>query len=153
MKIKTNYVWILIAVAIVASIIIFSPKDGTTPVDQMITTDQVLDTTPVATASSSIKTAPVVTLSYEHALAQYVDKRIQFDSRCQATPSQVTYKNGTSIMLDNRASVARTIKIGNLVVIPAYGFKIIQISSATLPATWLVDCGSSQNVATLVVQK
>ena len=151
MKIKANYIWILIAVAVVASIIIFSPKDEVAPVDQMTTTDQTLDT-PVAT-TTTVKTAPVTTLSYEHALTQYIDKRIQFDSRCQATPSQVTYKNGTSIMLDNRASVARTIKIGSLVSIPAYGFKIIQISSDTLPATWLVDCGTSQNVATVIVQK
>ena len=152
MNTKTKYIWVVLAVGIVASIIIFSPKDSVAPVDQMTTTDQTTTDTGVATATP-VKTAPAHVLTYDQALATYKDNRIQFDTNCQATPSQVTYKNGTSVMLDNRAPVARVIKFGNSVTIPAYGFKVVQASSATLPVTWLVDCGPSQNVATVVVQK
>jgi len=56
-------------------------------------------------------------------------------------------------MIDNRAPVARTVKVGSTFPIKAYGFKIVNLSSATLPATWYVDCDSSQNVATILIQK
>ena len=96
---------------------------------------------------------PVVTLSYTNAIKQYEGKRIQLDKTCQAIPNNVTYKNGTSIMIDNRAPVARTVKLGSTFSVKAYGFKIVKLSSATLPATWLMDCDSSQNVATVLIQK
>ncbi len=99
-------------------------------------------------------TAPVVTLSYQEALAQYADARIQIDSTCQVSPNNVTYKDGTSIMLDNRSSVSRTIGgLGSTFSIKAYGFKIVKLSSNTLPATLLMNCDGSQNVATILIQK
>ena len=96
---------------------------------------------------------PVGPLSYQDAVVIYKDTRIQFDANCKATPNNVTFKNGTDIMIDNRAPVARTIKIDTNYTVGAYGFKIIKLSSATLPVTWLLDCDKSQNVATILLQK
>jgi hypothetical protein len=95
----------------------------------------------------------VVPLTYGGALTIYKDYRIQFDAGCKATPSNVTYKNGTDIMLDNRAPVSRRISIGSVYGLEAYGFKIIKLTSSTLPKTFLVDCDTSQNVATILVQR
>lgn len=97
-------------------------------------------------------TTPVATLSYQQALVKYKDARIQLDNTCQASPDKMTFKNGTSIMIDNRAPVARTVKVGSTFSIKAYGFKIVKLSSDTIPTTWLVDCDGSQNVSTILIQ-
>jgi len=92
-------------------------------------------------------------ISYADALLKYENARIQLNSDCQAIPNNMTFKNGTSIMIDNRASFAVAVRAGSVFSIKAYGFKILKLSSKTLPATWLVDCGASQNVATILIQK
>lgn len=106
----------------------------------------------VGEESASVKT-PVKTLKYADALVLYKDKRIQLDANCIATPNNPTFKNNTKIMVDNRSAVSRTVKLGGVMTIPAWGFKIVTLSANVLPATWLLDCGSSQNVATVLIQK
>ena len=106
------------------------------------------------TSTGSVHTTKNATsLSYEEALLKYKDTRIQFDSLCRAIPNAVTYKNNTSIMLDNRAPVARVVEIDSAYTVKAYGFKIIKLSSTALPTTWLIDCDKSENVATILLQK
>lgn len=96
---------------------------------------------------------PAKPITYAQALQIYKDVRIQLNQDCQATPNNVTHKNNTYIMIDNRADKARIVKVGSSFSVPAYGFQIVKLSSASLPATWYVDCGSSQNVATILIQK
>jgi hypothetical protein len=110
-------------------------------------------TLPRTTASTDVVVAPVLT--YDEALAQYADKRIQFDRVCQATPNVSTYKTATRIMLDNRAPESRTISIGTLraVTIPAWGFTTLELTAKKLPETLDVDCNESENVATIIVQQ
>src|SRR6266404_675593 len=91
-------------------------------------------------------------LDYAGALIVYKNARLQLNEDCQASPSAMTFKNNSYMMVDNRASVARTVKIGSTFTVPAYGFRILKLSSAQLPITWYVDCGTSQNVATVLVQ-
>lgn len=106
------------------------------------------------TSAGSVNTgSSQASISYANALVKYKDARIQFDGVCQASPNNMTFKNGTSIMVDNRAPVDRAVKVGSIFNIKAYGFKIIKLSSTTLPATLLVDCDKSQNVATILLQK
>ena len=93
-------------------------------------------------------------LSYKDALIKYADKRIQFDQACQAVPNNVTYKDNTGIMLDNRSPQARTIKIGTNYTVKGYGFKIVFLPDVYLKAkTILVNCDKSKNVATILVQE
>ena len=96
---------------------------------------------------------PAASISYTQALTKYKDARIQLDMDCRANPNNATYKNNSSIMIDNRSDKVRTIKVGTTFSIKAYGFKIVNLSSATLPTTWYVDCDGSQNVATILIQK
>lgn len=106
------------------------------------------------TTTGSVNTgASVPSLSYANALIQYKDRRIQLDLSCQASPNNVTYKDGTSIMLDNRSPSTRTVKLGSTYSIKPWGFKIVKLDSATVPATWYMDCDGSQNVATVLIQK
>ncbi len=110
--------------------------------------ESTLDTTGTPTT-----TAPV-TISYANALTQYKDRRIQLDTVCQAHPNTITYKDNTGIMIDNRSSKTRTVKIGTTFTIKPYGFKIFVLPNiTTAPRTILVDCDTSQNVATILVQE
>lgn len=117
---------------------------------------------------SPIESTPVkkitkkVSVGYEDALYVYNGKIIQLSSEnisksgpsCQATPINVTYKNGTEIMIDNRTDTNRKVKLGGSTYsVSAYGFKIVKLSSKVLPATWLVDCDSQENIATILIQK
>jgi len=102
--------------------------------------------------STSNPSVPL-TYTYAEALVKYKDTRIQLDQNCQATPNVMTFKNNTTIMIDNRSSMARTVKVDSIYSIKGYDFKIVKLSSATLPFTWYVDCDKSQNVATILIQK
>ena len=104
-------------------------------------------------STGSVNTGAAASIAYTEALVKYKDARIQLEKNCQASPDKGTFKNGTNIMIDNRAPVSRTVKVGSTFTIKAYGFKIVNLSSATLPATWYVDCDTSQNVATILIQK
>lgn len=97
--------------------------------------------------------APVSSISYQDALVKYKNARLQLDKDCQASSYSMTFKNGSSVMVDNRASVARMVKVGSTFSVKAYGFKIIKLYSEKLPATWYVDCDKSQNVSTILLQK
>lgn len=128
-------------------------------------------TTQVATSSVPAVKAPATTttkapvtvgdkpvsLSYQNALEFYKEgKRLQItgsDTFCQVTPNNVMYKNGTSIMIDNRSPLSHTIKIGTTYTIEGYGFRIIKLSSTSLPATLVMDCDKQQNIAKILLQK
>ena len=104
-------------------------------------------------SAGSVNEKRTVSLSYATALATYKDARLQLDRTCQASPNLLTFKNGSLLMLDNRSPFDRTVKVGSVYNIKAWRFKIVRLSSAALPATWLVDCDKSQNVATVLIQK
>ena len=102
---------------------------------------------------TNVKAPTAATMSYANALAQYKDARIQLDEECRATPTYATFKNNASIMIDNRSAVPRTVRLGSVFNMKAWDFKIVKLSSTTLPATWYMDCGTSQNVASILIQK
>lgn len=96
----------------------------------------------------------VVPANYDEALKQYGSRRIQFDMYCQAQPASSTYKDGTYLMLDNRSGDARIVTVNKIQYrLAGYGWKIITLKSKTLPATWLLDCGSAISVGTILIQK
>lgn len=100
--------------------------------------------------------APVVGMpkSYGDALALYQDKRFQFDMYCQANPRSIAISAGSSVMIDNRSGDTRTFAVGGVYfTLPGYGWKIVTPTAKTLPANVYIDCGSSRNVGTIVLQK
>ena len=122
------------------------------PEENNVANEEVKDSTE-DTSTGSVNVGKPATLSYQNAVNKYKDARIELDPTCQASPNQMTFKNGTEIMIDNRSSKDRTVKVGSIYNIKAWGFKIVKLTSATLPATWMVDCDQSQNVATILIQQ
>ena len=113
--------------------------------------------TPVPTKTTGTTpkpSAPTSNLSYGEAIKVYAGTRIQFNAQCQASPNSITIKNGQSVMFDNRSGDARWFSLnGTGYYIAGYGFRVLPLSSKTLPVTYTVDCGSAQNVAKVIVQK
>mgnify|MGYP001564025841 FL=1 len=147
------YYWIG-AIVVVAIIIFCVTSSPVVPVANTEVTPTVNDTSlePASTLDTSGEVKPV-SIAYADALVQFADRRIQFDKACQAFPNTVTYKDNTGIMIDNRASIAHTIKIGTTYTVKAYGFRIIVLPDIYLKSkALLVDCDKSQNVATVLVQ-
>ncbi len=150
---KKTAVWVIVILIILASAFLLvknrpainSTTDEDTTIGEPESTE---DTTAGSTNSSATPT-----IKYGDAVVKYAATRIQLDTVCQAHPNNVTYKNGTTIMVDNRSAKTAQVHLGGTFSIKPYGFKIMKLTSATLPATLLVDCGASQNVATILIQK
>jgi len=131
---KKQWVGIVIVVAIVAVVVWRLSMNSYQPV-----------TTPGGTTSSQAYTA---------AVKAYAGARIQFDMYCQAIPTSLVFKNPATVMLDNRSGDARIIKVGGTSYsLAGYGWKVITVSSSTLPAQIPIDCGSARNVSYISLQK
>ncbi len=160
---KNKNLWIGLGVVAIVIIAIlawsFNKHDDATEGDNgntpVVTDTNTPEVTPAEdTSAGSVNAGSgAATLSYANALIKYKNARLQIDPVCQASPDKMTFKNGASLMVDNRSSKDRVVKVGSVYNIKAWGFKIVKLSSSTLPTTWLVDCDSSQNVATVTIQK
>src|SRR3989344_1275473 len=157
MENKNLWISIAVVIVVVAGLILWAKStpaditvgDNTTGDTALEPADSVEDT-----SSGSVNSASkAATISYANALKKYADARIQLDQECRASLTNTTFKNGSEIMIDNRSSLDRTVRVGSTYNIKAWGFKIVKLSSSALPATWLVDCDKSQNVATILTQK
>lgn len=160
---NNKMIWVLAGILVIVAVLIFAFKDkGTQMSDDTLTNGEAVteaeatEDVSEGSVNQSVGTSSgAVSLSYQKALETYGDRRIQLSDvqPCVATPNTMTFKNGTNIMIDNRSSQTRTIKLGSTFSIKGYGFKIVKLSSSTVPTTWLMDCGASQNVATILIQK
>lgn len=128
-----------------------------TPVTQTApktTTTKPAPTTTSKTTTVTTATASNENINYGQAINLYASTRIQFNVSCQASPSSLNLKNGSKIMLDNRSETARTIAVDGVKFnLAGYGFKIVIVSSKTLPHVANIDCGSSKNNAQVNLQK
>jgi hypothetical protein len=159
LKNKTVWTWVAVILGIAVFVFLFSLLKIKNTENANLTNTVSLNNSaliPQSTLDTSglPKGASINPISYDDALIKYANKRIQFDGNCQAFPNTVTYKAGTSIMIDNRSGEARTINIGVDYSVKAYGFKFITLPNVDLQSkTILIDCDKSQNVATILVQK
>lgn len=151
------YVVIAVAILVVLAVLLRGTGEWSGSQSQSTATPTVspsvsASATPSVSPKTTIKPVPAPS-SYGEAVKQYETRRIQFDMYCQANPVNNTYKNGTSIMLDNRSGDARIITVGGVQYrLDGYGWKIITLSSKTLPATLAVDCGAGRNVSKILLQ-
>lgn len=150
---SNTWIWVVVII-IVAGILffVFRSKQVISPV----TTEDTNTTTEPASVQDVGQTigAGAVSISYANALVKYADRRIQLDRTCQARPNNVTYKDNTGIMIDNRSPQTRTVKVGATYTIKPYGFKIVVLPDIYLKSkTIFVDCDKYQNVATILVQE
>jgi|SRR3989344_7573471 len=138
-RIINKYLWVLVAVVVaVGAYFLVGDWIG----QRLVLKDVYPSPNPVQSAST-----------YTELVKKYNGKRIQFDKYCQANPSNVTFKNGTSIMLDNRSGDARIVSVGGVKYsLAGYGYKVITLSSTSLPKELLLSCGSSGNVGKILLQ-
>ena len=79
-------------------------------------------------------------LTYQQALQQYKDRIFQIN-QCAIRPTYATFKNGATVMLDNRNSQPVKITLDKTVVqLAKYGYKIVTLKSVNLPHEISVDC-------------
>ncbi len=122
------------------------------------TDDQVAGTQgqqePASTGTTG-STGTAAKLSYTLAVKQYTDRRIQFDDTCVAYPNYVTFKKGTTIMLDNRSSKTRVISLDGVAYsIKGYDYQLVTLTTtAALPHEIMIDCGNGQNNARIYLQQ
>ena len=146
--------WIVLVIVVVGAWLAYSNKMPSLP--GLVGQNQ-LSPSPVAgTAAKPVvkkSTVPVSTKNYTELVKEYEGRRIQFDDRCQTTPQNPTYKNGTSILLDNRSASIRTVVVGGTKYdLVAYGYRVVTLSSSSLPKELLLSCGSSGNVGKILLQ-
>lgn len=159
-KNKSLWIALVVVLVIVAGLILLS-MTGSTPAfpsaplgqNNGNTAPSVVTPTEDTSSGSVNAGATTATISYAQALLQYKNAHLQLNATCQANPDKMTFKNDALLMVDNRAPVDRVVKVGSIFNLKGDGFKIIKLSSVTLPATWLVGCDQSQNVASILIQK
>ena len=147
-KINWKYILIILAVAIVLGTLMLWK------IQELDYFYQLVSPAPTSEQTSPDATTGT-TLSYTKAVNLYADRRIQFDNNCVVTPNYITFKKGTAIMLDNRAPKDVSVSLDSTKYsLKAYGFKIITLTTtATLPHTIMVDCGSGQNNGRILLQQ
>lgn len=109
----------------------------------------------VSKAKNSATPVPIATsaLSYSQLVAQYGSNRIQFNQDCQANPSSMALKAGTGILLDNRSNKTQVISLnGASYTLVPYGYRVVTVSSATLPKAIGVTCNGQVNTSTINLQ-
>lgn len=109
---------------------------------------------PIVTSGMGAKPGSAMPKSYSDAIKRYEGNRFQFDQYCQTDPNSSSYKNGATVMLDNRSGDARTISIGGVKYnLAGYGWRIVTLSSSKLPTTLYINCGTAVNVAKIQLYK
>ena len=154
---KNISLWFVIVVAVVLVVWTFSNKEGGINLEETPET--------VNEGSGPEAGAPVISgpgqgqftqsqiQAYSTLVNQYGDRRVQFDEGCQVRPAEVTFKNGTSVMFDNRSPSARTIRIANQsYYFPPYGYRIMTLSSASVPSTLIIGCDNAVEVGKILLQ-
>ena len=92
-------------------------------------------------------------LNYGEAVAKYANSRIQFDSDCQAIPSQDAMANSVTVMLDNRSNVTQKIIIGGQKYnVAAYNYVLVTLSKKILPAYLYVNCNNRVNTGEIILE-
>lgn len=152
--------WYVLGVVVVLVVVAVAWRGGGSPSDSeeslspSVSVGASANVSPTAAVKPRVAPTPVLPNTYGDAVAQFSDRRIQFDMYCQANPVNNTYKNGSQIMLDNRSGDARIISLNGVQYnLAGYGWKIVTLNAKTLPATWAVDCGSAKNVSKVLIQK
>ncbi len=103
--------------------------------------------------TSTPAAAPRPRVNYQAAVKKY-SYRVQFNEACQASPANLTVKNGSNVMFDTRGTGRHTLTIdGKVYTFNGAGFAVVTLSSKALPHTVQIDCGTGKNNANIVLQK
>src|SRR3989344_1571930 len=152
---KNKWLLLIVVVLVVALGYWLMGREGGFPMGNSVYPTLSPSSSPAAKAPSKpgAKASPAPARPYGDLVKEYESRRIQFDSRCQVVPNSPTYKNGSSVMLDNRSSGPVTVKVGNTSYsLMGYGYQVINLSSTSLPKELVVSCGSAGDVGKILLQ-
>ena len=161
--------WVILAVVVVAAMVVWNLMDfqGGEQATPTPLAGQTASPTPVAPSSGSGVNrsgagqgsgqgsgfTQTQVQNYSDLVNQYEGRRIQFDAACQMNPASITFKKGTTVMFDNRSAAVKTIVMGGQTyVFPAYGYKLLTLSSQVVPATLTLSCDSVPNIGSILLQ-
>ena len=89
-------------------------------------------------------------LPYQDALSLYQGSIIQFGENCQLVNKDRSFNLGKEIMVDNRSSASRLIRIGvNVVPLAPFDYGFITLRDK---GSYIVSCDSQPHIADLMVQ-
>jgi len=149
---------VVVALVVIIGLVVFikNMNDNSQPASTM--TNNQTQTPPATTTPEQATTTPASSakgsMAYTDAVVKYKDRRIQFTQTCQASPTNMVFKNPVTLMLDNRSTITQKITIaGKTYTIGSYKYTVITINQKTLPATLYANCNSSNNVATILMEK
>lgn len=162
LKDSKNVTWLIAGIVAVLVIVIIvlvvrSPKKEASEVvietpsqDALVTPNKA----PVYYTPAPTQVALAPKPSYDEAVRAYGDHRVQFGENCLATPARASFKSGSNIMLDNRSNETKVFVVGGVsYTVAARDFVGIQLPVVGESQDIMIDCGSMENVATLVVQR
>ncbi len=141
---KKIVIWLVIIILIVLGVWIFSKKGSNLGLKSEASPSPAQSASPKPFRASPKATAPANTITYGQALAQYADRKVQFNDQCQGTPGQIVVKKGQKVLLDNRSKYNQTLSFaGQTLALPAYNWTIITASTdKSLPYGLGIDCKS-----------
>lgn len=90
-------------------------------------------------------------LSYDEALGLYQNATLQFNEDCQLSSASRSFGLNNEVLIDNRSSKSRKIKIGEISMIVGpydFGFMILREKGTNIS----VDCNDRKNIANLIIQ-
>lgn len=88
-------------------------------------------------------------MPYTDALANYYGARIELDDACQGKPNNLTFKTGGTLMLDNKSTSDRVIKVGTAIYnLKANSFKIIRLEGN---GSQVIACDQNENAGKVIV--
>jgi len=141
-----------------ASLVIIDNYQKKAPVKQVPVaysgTEDLSDGSANNTSNNEVASAEVRLLPYHEALGIYTGRRIEVSNTCQMMPNNMTFKNDTKVMIDNRSPSIKTIRIGKTTTtIKENGFKILNLTVSKPPARLGVDCDGLKNIASITLEK
>lgn len=136
--------WILIGIAVIFVIVLVSNRNEEGQINE-----NEMEESPPPTPTLQVDVIPPDFLSpeasnYDALVVEFEGRRLVLDANCtSASPSNITFKNLTQIMIDNRASnEPRTVRIGDRVYnLVAHGWYLTTLYSTQLPANMSFFCG------------
>ena len=151
---KKNWVWLVLILAVVILAIFWLMKNSDSAGQNFtLTPEGTSSPNPIAVKPKTIKPVVPGAANYTQLVEEYEGRRVQFDEKCQMTPPNPTFKNGTKIMLDNRSASARAITVGSQKYnVMGYGYQLLTLSGKDLPQTIGVNCGALVNVGQILLQ-
>lgn len=150
---------VIIIIAVLS--VIFIMKESDTATIQVVEVQEGLDdnatSTPITNTNTNVGSGNQAAMTYQQALVRYQDLRLQIND-CVMLPSSVTYKNSTSVLIDNRGTQAVQVYFDKQVVkLSAYQFKIITLKSSLMPHQITVRCQTGGvdhfNIGQILLQK